>query len=120
MAPLMSLPGPFFVAGVSYERRAFQQRDGTNQRRLYGLFCGRAEAGQTTAVESIPRRMAAWMGDGEQEDAASSWQPGSQEDAKPCEVRRQTLAGFSAYLDQIEAKSAKSKQHLEQVKERHP
>jgi hypothetical protein len=28
-------------------------------------------------------------------------------------------AGFSAYLDQIEARLAESKQHLEQVRERH-
>jgi hypothetical protein len=28
-------------------------------------------------------------------------------------------AGFSAYLDQIEAKLAESRQHLEQVRERH-
>ena len=84
MAPLMSLPGPFFVAGVSYERRAFQQRDGANQRRLYGLFCGRAEAGQTTAVESIPRRMAAWMGSGEQKNVVASRQPRSKEDAQLC------------------------------------
>lgn len=83
MAPLMSLPGPFFVAGVSYERRAFQQRDGANQRRLHGIFCGRAGAGQTTVDESISRRMAAWMGDGKQKNVVASWQPRSKEDAKP-------------------------------------
>jgi hypothetical protein len=29
-------------------------------------------------------------------------------------------AGFSAYLDQIEKRIAESKEHLEQVRERHP